>query len=241
MEFIPAIDLLEKKVVRLVKGRRNRVKVYSDDPLGTARKWQDLGARLLHIVDLSSAFAEKDNLKIIEEIISNLNIKVEVGGGIRSIKKAERLLQAGAERVIIGTKSIEGDFLEEMLSRFGAQKVAISVDVINSFLAIGGWQKTTKIKGNDFICRLKERGIKWVIYTDISLDGTLKGPNFSVFKELASFKEINLIFSGGISSLTDLEKIKMEAPFLWGIIVGKALYEGRIDFVSAQKILDKPL
>ena len=228
MIIIPAIDLYQGKVVRLTKGDPARSKIYSDDPLAMARRWESEGSGFLHLVDLSAALGEGDNLKIIKEIVKTLNIKTEVGGGIRDLDKAKELILAGVERIIVGTRSLDEDFLDALLKTLGQDRVAVGVDVLGSCLAVEGWKKKTDLKDSDFLSSLQSRGVKWIIYTDISRDGTLQGANYKKISSLAEFKGMNIIFSGGVSSAYDLEKIKENAPFLWGVIVGKALYEGRI-------------
>jgi phosphoribosylformimino-5-aminoimidazole carboxamide ribotide isomerase len=226
-------------VVRLTKGDPNQSKAYSQTPLEIAKKWQKEGAKLLHLVDLSAALGEEDNLKIIKEIIKVVKIKIEVGGGIRDLKKAEEIVSLGAERVIIGTKSMDEVFLGRLLKSLGNERVAVSVDVVDGVVSVGGWQKRTSLKELDFITFLKDKGVKWIIYTDISRDGTLKGANLEAFKKLSSFKEMKIIVSGGVSNLDDLSKIKKELPFVFGVIVGKALYEKRIDLKEAISIFEE--
>lgn len=236
MVIIPAIDLLNGNVVRLFRGDPALSKFYSASPVEIAKKWESQGAQCLHVVDLSAALGEKDNFKVIEEIVREVDIKVEVGGGIRSIEKAQELISLGVERVVIGTKGLDENFLKRIVDSLGKEKVAVSVDVIHSFLAVEGWQKKTELKGIDFISQLRDKGIKWIIYTDISRDGTLKGVDYEEIKKLSRFKDIKIIFSGGVSSLTDIKKIKEDMPFIWGVIVGKALYEGKIDLLKAFQV-----
>lgn len=227
MITIPAIDLYQGKVVRLTRGDPKASKVYSDDPVAIAKKWEAEGAKLIHLVDLSAALGEGDNLTEIKSIIENVKVRVQVGGGIRDIKKVKQLLSLGAERIIIGTKALDEDFLNQVLKSLDKEKVAIGVDVINSNLAIEGWRTKTDFSGLDFIAYLQLKGIKWIIYTDISRDGTLQGLNCQQITKLATFGDMNIIASGGVASLEDLRQIKQCASFIWGVIVGKALYEGK--------------
>lgn len=236
MRIIPAIDLWEGKVVRLKKGDPAQSTVYSSEPLETARKWARAGAKLLHLVDLSAALGKKDNFDIIKKIIEEKIIKVEVGGGIRSLAKAQELIAVGAQRVIIGTKSLDEEFLKEMIISLGSDKVAVGVDIVEGCVAIEGWQKKTALKGIDFISHLRTIGVKWVICTDISRDGTLSGVNLKEIIGFSDFGNINFIVSGGVSSLEDLKKINEKAPFVWGVIIGKALYENKIDLKTAISI-----
>jgi phosphoribosylformimino-5-aminoimidazole carboxamide ribotide isomerase len=237
MLIIPAIDLYKGKVVRFVKGDPNRSTVYSDNPLDIARNWQEQGAKVLHIVDLSAALEEIDNAEIIEHIIKEIDIEVEVGGGIRDVEKALRFKEAGAERIIIGTKSLEDRFLKGLLNILGKDKLAVSVDVKDGLIAQRGWQEKSEVKPIEFIEKITLCGIKWVIYTDISRDGTLKGLNLEALKGLSVFKDINFIISGGVSNIDDLKMVKEQLPFVWGVICGKALYDKKIDLKAALSIL----
>ncbi|MBU1112643.1 MAG: 1-(5-phosphoribosyl)-5-[(5-phosphoribosylamino)methylideneamino]imidazole-4-carboxamide isomerase [Candidatus Omnitrophica bacterium] len=237
MKIIPAIDLYQEKVVRLTKGDPNRSKTYSDDPLSIARKWQDQGAELLHLVDLSAALGQGDNSEIIKNIIDQLDIEIQVGGGIRDIKKAKKLLSLGAKRIIIGTKALDEDFLNQLLGSIDKERIAIGVDVLDSCLAINGWKEKTDFSGLDFIAYLQLKGITWVIYTDISRDGTLKGMNYQQISGLSTFSQMNFIASGGVASLEDLKQLKKSAPFLWGVIAGKALYEEKFTIPQAKALL----
>jgi len=235
MLVIPAIDLWEGKVVRLLKGNPADSTVYSDNPLQVAGEWKGKGAELLHLVDLSAALGQEDNSEIIAKILEQVDIKVEVGGGIRDIEKAKKLISLGAQRIIVGTKSLEDKFLKDLIRAVGVERIVVSVDAIGSKVAVKGWQEKTSLEALDFIKSLVEKGIKWIIYTDISRDGTLEGLNLEPVKEFSSFKEANIIISGGVSSPEDIKKIKKETPFIWGVIVGKALYEGRLDLENINK------
>jgi phosphoribosylformimino-5-aminoimidazole carboxamide ribotide isomerase len=239
MKIIPALDLWNKKVVRFRKGESKSCKVYSDNPLEVAKRWQNKGAEILHLVDLSSALGEGDNLEIIQRILKEVKIKIEVGGGIRDIEKAKKIILWGAERVVIGTKAKEKSFLKEIVDCLGKERVAVSVDVKRGFLSLEGWKKDTLIEIIDFINYLKENGVKWIIYTDILIDGTLEGPNIEEAKKIAQIEGINFILSGGVSCLEDLKKIKKEIPSFWGIILGRCLYEGRIELPEAIRVLEE--
>jgi len=233
MLLVPAIDILDGKVVRLYQGRKERKKVYFQNPCEVAKMWQERGASLIHIVDLNASLGEGNNLEVIEEILK-LKIKSQVAGGIRDLGKIEKLLAWGAERVVIGTKALEERFLKKVINLCG-EKVAVSVDVSGEKVSCEGWKKRTEIDYLEFIHFLEEKGVKYVIYTDILRDGTLKGINIEKIKKLSSFKEIFFVIGGGVKDLGDLELIKKEASFIKGVILGKALYEGRIDFEEAKK------
>ena len=229
MLIIPAVDLYQGKVVRFTRGDPSLSKVYSDDPVKMAKHWENEGAQMLHLVDLSSALNEGDNMTVIREILKEVKVGVEIGGGIREVSKAEKLLSLGAQRIIIGTKVLDEDFLNELIKNLDKEKIAIGVDVIDSCLAVEGWKKRTDFNGLDFITYLQLKGVKWVIYTDISKDGALGGINHKALQDLSLYKDMNIIFSGGVTSIDDLKAIKKKAPFIKGAIIGKALYEGRID------------
>ncbi len=237
--IIPAIDLYDGKVVRFVKGSPAHSTTYSGNPVSIARKWKEEGARVLHIVDLSAALGESDNADIIEHIIKEIDIDIEVGGGIRDAGKALRFKRAGAKRIIVGTKSLDDNFLKEFLSALGKNALAVSVDTKDGFVATRGWQEKSKLKPIEFIEKIIALGIRWIIYTDISKDGTLEGLNFKALKELSVFKGVNFIASGGVSGLSDLKKVKEELPFIWGIISGKALYDNKLTFAEANSFLEK--
>jgi phosphoribosylformimino-5-aminoimidazole carboxamide ribotide isomerase len=165
--------------------------------------------------------------------VKEVDIKVEIGGGIREIEKATKLIELGAERIIIGTKGIDDAFLAELTEKVDVEKIVLGVDAIDSWVAVRGWQERSKWKALDFISHLATKGIKWVIYTDISRDGTLEGPNLEEVKQFVKFSGLNFILSGGVSCLDDIRRVKQELPFIKGIIVGKALYEGKFQLSEA--------
>jgi len=235
--MIPAIDLWEGEVVRFLKGNPAFSTVYSKDPLAIVEKWINFGAEIIHLVDLSAALGKTDNSLLIKNILKNNDVRVEVGGGIRNLRKAEELISLGAERVIIGTRAIEKDFLKNLINLFGPEKIAVGVDVLESQVAVNGWQEKSNYSAFDFMRSLQDIGVKWVIYTDISRDGTLEGVDLTFLKGFSLFNQMNIILSGGVSCLEDIQNIKDEIPFVRGIISGKALYEGKINFLEAVNIL----
>lgn len=237
MIIIPAIDLYNGKVVRFVKGNPLQSTVYSDNPLDVARRWQKQGAQIIHVVDLSAALGEADNLKIIEKILKEIDVDIELGGGIRSVEAAKKNLSYGAKRIIVGTKSLDEGFLEELINNFGAEKIAVSVDVKEGFVATKGWKEKSTLKPMSFIENIIVKGVKWIIYTDVSRDGTLQGVNLDAFSEFSQFKSVNFIASGGVSSLDDLKNLKKKLPFIWGCICGKALYDNKFKLKEAVLIL----
>lgn len=236
MLIIPAIDIKKGKVVRLVEGRY-REKVYFKDPLRCAFFWQSKGVKMLHIVDLDGArIGRPKNLFWVKKILKNINIPIEFGGGIRDLKTIENLLKIGVNRVVIGTKAVDFNFLKEAFKNF-SKKIIVSIDEKEGNLFTEGWFKKEKgIKIFDFLGRLKEIGFKEIIYTDIARDGTLKGPNIKKIKAILK-ANLKLFVSGGISSLEDIIKLKkLEDYGLEGVIIGKALYEGRLDIEEALRL-----
>ncbi len=230
MLIIPAIDLMDNKCVRLVQGKFENYKVYFDDPLIPAEKYKDAGIKLLHIVDLDGArFGKMKNINIIQKIISDVKIDIEVGGGIRDIETIEKLINMGVNRIILGTKVIEDTMFIKKIKQYG-NKIIIAVDLKDGKLSTRGWIKQSSINLNDFISILTENSINEIIVTDIKKDGMLTGVNEKFYKNLADkFPKINIIVSGGVHSIEDIEKIKkLNMPNIKGIIIGKALYEGTI-------------
>jgi len=237
MLIIPAIDLYNGKVVRFVKGDPLHSTVYSDKPLEIAKQWEKEGAKIIHVVDLSAALGEADNLKVIEAILKEVDIKVEVGGGIRDIDRAVKLASLGAERIVIGTKSLDDSFIKSLITRVSIEKIAVGVDVKDGVVATKGWKEKSSLEPLSFIENIISKGIKWIIYTDISRDGTLEGVNLAALCELSRFKGVNFIASGGVSSLEDIKNLKNKLPFVWGCICGKALYDGKFTLKEAVSVL----
>lgn len=238
MLIIPAIDIQDGKVVRFVQGIMDK-KVYSQDPVKTAAHWVRQGAQLLHIVDLDGAMrGELKNLNIVKDIVNKQDIPVQFGGGVRKIATIKELLDCGVFRVVIGTKAVEDkNFLKNALKKF-KEKIIVSIDTRDSHLLIKGWKVKSRVSDVlGFAKNLKEMGFKKLIYTDTSKDGTLKGPDIRGIKKLLKETGIKIIASGGISSLEDLHRLKiLEKDGLVGIIVGKALYEGRFTLPQALKL-----
>lgn len=238
MLIIPAIDLQDGCVVRYVQGRRDK-KVYSRDPVKTAKHWVRSGAKLLHVVDLDGAFSgTPKNLNIVKEIARTSGVPVEFGGGVRKIGLIKELLDAGVWRVVLGTKAVlDPAFLKKAFSAF-KQKIIISIDAKDDRVVIEGWKsphkKTDLIS---FAKSLRTSGFKEVIYTDTLKDGTLTGPNIMGIKRLLKETGLKVIASGGVSSLDDLFKLKkIEKQGVTGVIIGKALYEGRFTLAQALKL-----
>jgi len=237
MIIIPAIDLKDGCVVRYVQGRTDK-KVYSKDPLKTAKHWARQGAEFLHIVDLDGAFSGvPKNIDLVKEIAKSINIPVEFGGGVRDMETITSLLDADVKRVILGTKVVEDKrFLENVLKKF-KDRVIIGVDAKENKVMIKGWKDASNAEDlTTFVKLLKEKGCNEIIYTDTLKDGTLTGPNIKGIKSLLKETGIKIIASGGISCLEDLRKLKLlEKQGVTGVIVGKALYEGKFTLAEALK------
>lgn len=224
---IPAIDIKAGKCIRLKQGKLNDVTTYANNPFEVALKWQLQGAKYLHIVDIDSAFnGRSDNLEYIKDIVNTLNIPVQVGGGLRDKVRVEALLEQGVSRCILGTMVFKKpDEAETLIKRYG-DKIAVSLDCQGDEVQIDGWTKNSGKKLEQTIDDLVKMGLQTLIYTDISRDGMLCGPNFEVLKRIVKRDDIKLIASGGISSQSDLDQLA--SLQLYGAIIGKALYEGKI-------------
>lgn len=231
MLIYPAIDIRDGKCVRLTQGAFDAEKIYFDNPYEVAKLWEEKGARILHIIDLDGALGgESKNLDAIQKIVETVDIPIQVGGGIRSIKAIERLMDIGVDRIILGTKALEDrDIVIEALRLYG-EKVIIGIDAKDGYVAIEGWTKTSQTKALDFAKEMEALGVRTIIYTDIAKDGMLQGPNFKSTKELNDNVDIDIIASGGVASMNDLEILAQIG--VAGAIVGKALYEGRIDLAQ---------
>lgn len=232
MEVIPAIDIKEGQCVRLIQGDFNREKVYSKDPVEMALNWQNLGASRIHIIDLDGAKAgEPCNLSLIEDITQALEIPIQLGGGIRSLEIIKKYLNIGVDRVILGTIALKKpEVVAQAVSTLGAEKIVVGVDARDGKVAVEGWLETSDNQVEEVIKDLKVRGVKTFIYTDISRDGMLSGPDVAGLKKLLKIKDIEVIASGGISSSKDLDKL--EKIGIEKAIVGKALYDGKLEFDS---------
>jgi len=240
MQIIPAIDLRKGKCVRLIQGDVRDETVYSKEPVEVAKLWQVKGAKLIHVVDLDGAITGKPkNRDVILKIIRTLRAKVQVGGGIRTERDIKRYLRAGAKRVILST-SVIGDekFLKRIVEKFG-NRIVVGIDAKDGFVAAKGWKEITKIQALDFIKKLEEIGVKTVVFTDINRDGMLIGPNFKSIVNVLKNTKMNVIISGGITRLKNIERsADLDKKFgnVEGVIVGKALYTGNIELKDAIKL-----
>lgn len=238
MLIIPAIDIKEGRCVRLEQGNFEKEIIYSDNPIEIAEKWEKQGAKLAHIVDLDGAKTGKiKHLKLIAEIIKNISIPVEVGGGIRDLETIKNLFNIGVENVILSTLAYENLSLLKKICEQYQEKISVSIDARNGFLSIKGWQEITKEKAIDFAKRIENLGVKRFIYTDIKRDGTLSGINLREIKKFAASIEGKVIASGGVSNIEDIRKIKnLKLNNLSGVIIGKALYTGAINLEEAIRV-----
>ena len=235
MLIIPAIDLLDGNVVRLAQGRREQVTIYSGDPVAIARRWVEAGASWLHVVDLNGAFdGTYVNLPFARRIIEACGINVELSGGIRTTEALTKALEAGAARVILGTKACEDPaFVQAAVERHGS-KIAVAIDANAGRVVSRGWVSSTALTPAGLARSLKQLGVQTIICTDVSRDGMLQGPNLSLLGEVLGAGAMQLIASGGVSSVADLQQLKrLEPRGVIGAIVGKALYEGAVDLASA--------
>ncbi|NLF46184.1 MAG: 1-(5-phosphoribosyl)-5-[(5-phosphoribosylamino)methylideneamino]imidazole-4-carboxamide isomerase [Syntrophomonadaceae bacterium] len=236
MIIYPAIDLKDGQCVRLIQGRIEDKTVYSNDPASTAAAFAASGAGYLHVVDLDGAFqGSPRNSEAIAAIAAAIDIPFQVGGGLRSIGDVDRILGLGAARVIIGTRAVKNpDFLKEMLELYGPEKIVLGIDARDGMAAVEGWVETTAIPAVKLGIDMKDLGARHCIYTDISRDGLLAGPNLAAIREMAEKTGLQIIASGGVSTLENIEDLKsMESWGVTGAIIGKALYDGKIDLAAA--------
>ena len=232
MKIFPAIDLYSGKAVRLFKGDYSKMTVYSENPLEVARDFEQKGAEFIHFVDLEGA---KDgttpNFETVKSIAENTRLFTEIGGGIRSMETVEKYLGAGVDRVILGTAAVENqDFLKAAVNKYG-EKIAVGVDIKDGFVAVKGWTEASSYSCFDFLEKMRETGVKTLICTDISKDGAMQGTNRELYRELAEKFDIDIVASGGVSTLDDIKALKKLG--LYGAIIGKAYYIGAIDLKEA--------
>jgi phosphoribosylformimino-5-aminoimidazole carboxamide ribotide isomerase len=236
MLVIPAIDLKGGQCVRLLQGKRDEVTTYSNDPVSTAKRWESYGARLLHVVDLDGAFTgSQRNFNAIVKIRESVKIVMEVGGGIRNIGNMINLFSAGIDRVVIGTAAIEDpEFLTSSCRKYPG-RILIGIDAKDGMVAIKGWEEVTSVNARELAKRLELIGIAGIIYTDISRDGMLSGPNLEAVREMVESVKIPVIASGGVSGIEDIKNL-VKIRNLWGVITGKAIYAGTLNLQEAIRI-----
>ncbi|MBQ8658646.1 MAG: 1-(5-phosphoribosyl)-5-[Clostridia bacterium] len=235
MRIFPAIDLFEGKAVRLFKGDYNQMTVYSDNPVEIALDFQAQGATCMHLVDLEGAKSgDTPNIQTVKKLVGVGGMEVEVGGGIRNLATIEKYLSAGVDRVILGTAAVTDEaFLLEALRKYG-EKIAVGVDIKDGKVAIKGWTEKSDKDAFAFCTELEEKGVKTIICTDISKDGAMQGTNHELYKKLSEELKINVIASGGVSSIEDVKKLA--ALRLYGAIVGKAYYTKAISLKEAIEV-----
>ncbi|WP_455716648.1 1-(5-phosphoribosyl)-5-[(5-phosphoribosylamino)methylideneamino]imidazole-4-carboxamide isomerase [Anaerosporobacter sp.] len=239
MQLYPAIDIRNGQCVRLRQGLFHDQLIYSNSPVKVAKQWENQGATFIHLVDLDGALhGHGVNEDVIKEITSAVSIPVQVGGGIRTIKDIENKIHLGVNRVIIGTKAVENPaFIKEAINMFGADRIVIGIDAKNGMVAIEGWEKVSNYNAVTLALNMKDLGVKTIVYTDIAKDGMLQGPNVECTKEMVDVTGLDIIASGGVSSLKDLESVNQ--VHVHGAIIGKALYENRIDLDEAIRLFEK--
>ena len=239
MKIIPAIDLMDGKVVRLYKGNPKNKTIYSKNPIEIAKKWESSGADMIHVVDLDATLSNGENLKIIQEISKNISIPLQVAGGLRSEEKISEVLDF-ASRAVIGTiamqlkESEQENILSDFIQTFGNDRIVISIDHIDGKIVTHGWQTNTGIDLYDATNEFVKFGFTEFLTTNVSKDGTLEGPDIESLSKICQIQNCNVIASGGISKIEDVKDVKKINPF--GVILGKALYEGLVSIEEAKKI-----
>ena len=235
MIVFPAIDLKNGKCVRLMQGQKDAETIYFDNPVDVALNWQSKGAEYLHLVDLDGAFdGQPKNLELIKRIVEALDIPIELGGGIRTLEIAKEYIEIGVSRIIIGTQAVKDfSFIEKLLDLYD-DKVCVSIDAKNGIVCTEGWVENSNIEALELASKLERYGLSTLVYTDISKDGMMTGPNFDMLGVLNNNMNMDIIASGGISSVADMKRL--QAMNLYGAITGKALYEGTIEL---EKLLEE--
>ena len=233
MELIPAIDIIDGRCVRLYQGDYSRETVYSDDPVEVALRWESFGASRIHIVDLDGARSgNPDNLKVVERIVGAVQVPVQMGGGVRTLNSAHRIIQAGVQRVMLGTVAVrEPDVVRSACAELGSDAVVVAVDSRDGVVAVSGWTSGSDVRATGLIARMMEEGVRTFLCTDISRDGTLAGPNYGLMRDFVGVAGKGVIAAGGIASVEHLEHLA--AVGVGGAVVGKALYTGDVDLVEA--------
>ena len=240
MKIFPAIDIKDKKCVRLIKGDFENKTEYETSPIDQAKKYKDHGFKNLHIVDLDGALTgETINLDIIEEIVTKFDLKIEIGGGVRTFESIQKYIASGAEKIILGSAAIKDkNFLKEACSKF-QNKIALGLDAKDGYLSVFGWTKNSNQLTIDFLKEVNDFGVSRLIYTDINKDGTKSSPNFKETEQIAEISNCPVIISGGVSSIDDVKKAKnLNNKKIEGIIVGKAIYDGDIQLDELAKEID---
>ena len=235
MIILPAIDLYDKKAVRLYKGDYAQMTVYNDDPLAVARDFEAAGAKYIHMVDLEGAkLGTTPNIEVVKAVARETSLKVEIGGGIREMKTVDAYINAGVERVILGTAAVtDEDFLKASVDKYG-EKIAVGADIKDGYVAIKGWLEKSQFNTDEFFAKMQEIGVKTVICTDISKDGAMKGTNLELYRSLSEKYSVDVVASGGVSTIDDIKALRKMN--LYGAIIGKAYYTGAINLKEAIEV-----
>ncbi len=235
MKIFPAIDLYDQKAVRLYKGDYAQMTVYGNDPVAIAKEFEKKGATCIHVVDLEGAkCGTPAHLDIIEGIAKNTNLFMETGGGIRSLETVEAYLSRGSNRVILGTSAVtDEDFLKKALEKYG-DKIAVGADIADGKIAIKGWKEKSEYSADEFLSKMQKLGVKTIICTDISKDGAMRGANLALYKEIGEKYAMDVVASGGVSSMDDVRALAQMGTY--GAIIGKAYYIGAIDLTEAIEV-----
>ncbi len=236
MEILPAIDLKDGKCVRLTKGLMETAKIYSDEPWEIAKRFEEMGAKWLHLVDLNGAFAgEPRNLEQIQKIRANTSLKIELGGGIRDEETIKRYLDLGIDRLILGSIAAKKpQFVKEMAAKY---PIAVGIDAIDGYVAVEGWAKTSKMRATELAKEFAQSGVEAIICTDVGRDGTLSGVNVDFTVSIAEASGVDTIASGGVRGIEDIKKL-LATKKVAGVIVGKAFYEGTLDLQEAFRLVE---
>ena len=235
MNIFPAIDLYDKKAVRLYKGNYEEMTVYSENPIEIAYDFESKGAKFIHMVDLEGAKnGTTPNIEIVKEVATKTSLFVEIGGGIRNIETVEKYLNAGVSRVILGTAAVNDEcFLKEAISKY-QEKIAVGADIKDGYIAIKGWIEKSQYSLDEFLSKMQKLGVKTVICTDISKDGAMRGANHALYRELLEKFDMQIVASGGVSSMDDVKKLR--ELDIYGAIIGKAYYTGAIELSRAIEV-----
>jgi phosphoribosylformimino-5-aminoimidazole carboxamide ribotide isomerase len=241
MDVIPAVDIKNGKCVRLFQGRMDSETVFSDDPAAMAKRWEDEGAEFIHIVDLDGAIEKSpQNLGSIRKIINSVDAHIQVGGGIRNERTIRMFLEIGVKRVVMGTEAIRNPKLVKDACKEFPGQIVVGIDARNGWVAIEGWTKTTQIKAVDLAIQFEDSGVAAINFTDIHRDGMQTGPNIEETRRLAEAVNIPVVASGGISSIEDIQNLMpLETVGVVGVIIGRALYSGRLKLKEAIEVLKK--
>ena len=241
MIIIPAVDIKDGKCVRLIQGRMQEETVFSDEPVQMAQKWADAGAELIHVVDLDGAFEKRpQHVDVIEDMLKAIDVPIQLGGGIRNERTIHMFLDMGVSRVIIGTEALNNPRLVQQVARAFPGRIIVGIDARNGWVAIEGWTRTTRVNAIELARRFEDIGIAAVNFTDIFRDGMQTGPNIDETRRLAEAISIPVIASGGVATIQDIEKLKTLEPIgVVGVITGRALYGGSLDFKEALAVAGK--